>query len=177
MPINDSLTDWYSLVETGISSRLRAELKLMGYITKDEQVTDNESVLYGGLEYLVVFRPGPFPFLPVEYETGKVVDVDWVTHVHLYLKYKEKSEQWLLFKPFRNAVLQLIMKHRMLKKVFIGDSYPQEFAEVRNVDRIRGISGDDEPGYFRFYGKSESAAPNFMTQKLSVTTRQRVKFL
>lgn len=177
MPINDPFTDWYSLVENGISARLRAELLLMGYITKDEQVADNDSVLYKGHEYFGIFRPGSFPTLPIEYETGKIVDVDWITDIHLYMKYKAKEEQWALFKPFRNAVIQTIMKHRFLKKVFIGDPYPQEFAEVRNVDRIRSVSGNDEPGYFRFFNTPETKEPNFMTQKLAVVTRQRVKFL
>ena len=177
MPINDNLTDWYSLVENGLSSRLRVELLFMGYITDGKQVSDNDSVLYTGIEYAVIFRPGSFPFLPMDYETGKITDVDWKTNIHLYLKYKEKAEQWSLFRPFRNAIIQLIQKHRFLKKVFIGESYPQEFAEVPNIDRIRGISGESDAGYFRFFNTPETKAPNFMTQQLVITTRQRVRFL
>lgn len=173
---NDPLTDWYSLIEKGIADRLRAELKTMAYIIKDEQVSDSDAVLQKGYDYCVIFRPGPFPFLPPNYETGKIVDIDWTTFIHLYVKFKQNDEQWSTFKPYRNAIIQLIYRHRFLKKVLIGEDYPQEFAEVLNVDRIRTVGGNDQPGYFRFFGMPETTPPNFMTQMLSVVTRQRVKF-
>jgi hypothetical protein len=67
----------------------------------------------------------------------------------------------------------MVMKHRFLGKVIINSV---NYDEVLNVDRIRGISGADQPGYFRFFGVAETMPPNFMTQALSITTRQRVRF-
>lgn len=174
---NDTLTDWYSLLEKGMADRLRAELKILEYVIKDQQVSDSDAVLQMGFDYFAIFRPGPFPFLPASYKTGEIIDVDWTTFIHLYVKFKQNDEQWATFKPYRNAIIQLLMKHRFLKKVSIGDDYPEEFAEVLNIDRIRGIGGNDQPGYFRFFGVAENMPPNFMTQMLSVSTRQRVRFL
>lgn len=167
------LIDWYSLVENGISSRLRAELTIAEFITKPDQVSDNDSALTAGDNYFAIFRPGSFPTLPVEYESGKIVTVTWITYIDLYVKYQEKREQWSTFKPYRNAVIQFVMRHRFLKRETIGET---EFEEVRAVDRIRSISGNDEPGYFRFFNVNEKMPPNFMTQRLAVTTAQRCIF-
>ena len=172
----DTLTDWYSQIEVGISDRLRAEMKILGYVQKDYQVDDNDSSLQYGNDYFLIFRPGAFPFLDLNYKTGEIREVDWQTHVHLYVKFNQKDEQWERFKPFRNAVIQMVMRHRFLKEVLIGDEdYP--FPEVPAVDRIRSIAANGDTAYFRFFNISEDMPPNFMTQDLSVVTRQRVKFV
>jgi len=169
------LIDWYGLIENGLSNRLRAELKVLEYVEKDQQVADTDMYLRDGFDYFLVFRPGPFPFLDLNYKTGEIRDVDWTTHLHLFVKYQEQEEQWSAFKPFRNAIIQMVMKHRFLREILIGDEeYP--FAEVLNVDRIRSIVAGGDAEYFRFFGVAENMPPNFMTQVLNVVTRQRVRF-
>jgi hypothetical protein len=165
--------DWYSLIEVGIADRLRAELTALDYFTKAEQVSDNDAQLNFGGEYFIILRPGPFPFVDTSYKTGEIQSVDWQTFIHLYVRFHEKAEQWGRFKPFRNAVIQTVMKHRFLNAVTIGST---SYDEVKNIDRIRNVNGADQPGYFRFFGIAETMPPNFMTQALSITARQRVRF-
>jgi hypothetical protein len=173
--------DPYDKIETGLADRLRAELadpfftNPSTHKVEDWRVSDNDSNLERGANYFLVTRPGAFPSLPTEYNTGKWVDVDWETFVRLYAKYSEREEQWSTFKPFRWAVIATIRKYRFLSKVTIG---AVEFEAVPGVDRVRSVEASDPAGYWWIFEtqRQQGLPPNYMFQALRIVTRQRVKF-
>lgn len=175
------MIDFYDLVETGIADRLRAELKV-DYFTnpsthqvEEWRVSDNDSNLERGANYFIVMRPGAFPTLPTEYNTGKVIDVEWESFARLYVRYVERAEQWSTFKPFRWAVIATVRKYRFLGKVTINDD---EIPEVPNVDRVRSIDANDPAGYWWIFEtqRQQGLPPSYMYQSLRIVTRQRVRF-
>jgi hypothetical protein len=167
-------SDPYDLIETGIADRLRAELK-QEFFAEDWQVSDNDSNLERGADYFIVMRPGAFPSLPTEYNTGKFVDFEWESFARLYVKYVEREEQWSTFKPFRWAVIHTVRKYRFLGQVTInGDS----LAQVPGVDRVRSVEASDPAGYWWIFEtqRQQGLPPNYMFQALRIVTRCRVKF-
>ena len=164
--------DPYALIENGIADRLRAAL-WTDFFDKDWQVSNNDGNLSLGGEYMIVMRPGPFPFLPASYKAGEIQDVDWTSIAYLYVRYQEKEESWSRFNPFRWGVMHSIMKYRFLDAVTIGTtSVPQ----VVGIDRIRGLEAAEDAGFWRYFGVKESSPPNYMYQPLRITTRGRVRF-
>ena len=165
-------TDPYALVENGIADRLRAAL-WGTYFDKVWQVSNNDANINVGVEYLIVMRPGGFPFLQTNYKSGEIQDVDWVTYAHLYVRYQEKDEQWARFNPFRWAVMHVVMKYRFLDEKRIGDT---TLAQVPNIDRVKSIDAAEDAGFWRFFGTKESSPPSFMYQPLRIITGARVRF-
>jgi len=173
--------DPYDLVEIGVADRLRAELAAEFFTNpsthkvEDWRVSDNDSNLERGANYFIVTRPGAFPSLPTESNTGKWVDMDWETFVRLYVKYEERAEQWSTFKPFRWAVIATIRKYRFLSQVTIGS---ETFDGVPGVDRVRSVEAADPAGYWWIFEsqRQQGLQPNYMFQALRIVTRQRVKF-
>src|SRR5512139_1629299 len=138
------VTDPYSLVETGISDRLRAAMRSQ-YFPQDWQVTDNDSDLHRGAEHFIVTRPGAFSTIDAEYKSGEIQTVDWESFLRLYVKYNEKAEQWERLKPFRAAVINNVMKYRFLDAVTIAGD---DIIAVPGVDRVRSIQPTEPAGYF-----------------------------
>jgi hypothetical protein len=176
-----TFTDPYADVEKGIADRLRSALKLVYFTNpqtstvQDWQVSDNDSDLHRGADYFIITRPGAFSQIAAEYKSGEIQTVDWETYLRLYVKYFEKADQWSLLKPFRAAVLQVVMKYRFLDSVTInGDALPA----VNNVDRVRSLGPTEPAGYFWLFQQqaSQGLPPNFLYQPLRVVTRQRVRY-
>lgn len=173
--------DPYDLIETGIADRLRAALKTEFFTNpsthkvEDWRVSDNDSNLERGANYFIVMRPGAFPSLPTEYNTGKFIDVEWESFARLFVQFKERAEQWSTFKPFRWAVIHTIRTYRFLGKVTINGD---ELAEVPAVDRVRSIDASDPAGYWWIFEaqRQQGLPPNYMYQSLRIVTRQRVRF-
>lgn len=173
--------DPYNLIETGIANRLRAALAAQFFTNpsthkvEEWRVSDNDSNLERGADYFIVMRPGGFPSLPTEYNTGKWIDVDWESFARLYVKYYEREEQWSTFKPFRWAVIYTVRKYRSLSAVTIDG---EELSQVPGVDRVRSIEAQEPAGYWWIFEaqRQQGLPPNYMFQQLRIVTRSRVKF-
>ena len=161
--------DYYKQIDDGIKDRLRYALRPDFLIDKvDVKVSSNESNLSRGYDYFILTKPGDFPIID-SMNAGKVQTVEWDTTVELFVRFKEKSEQWSLFSSYRDAVIYFLQKYRFLGAAIIdGESVSQ----VPFVDRIRGIKGNGEADYY----KVNNQEVYFMYQALTVTTRQNVKY-
>jgi hypothetical protein len=151
--------DFYQQCEDALAVRLRV-LK-PSFFKKDEQVSDDDSVLSEGADYWIIYRPGAFPIAD-NINTQKIMEVDWNVTVDLYVRYKTYKESWGKFRKFRGVVFFLLHADQTL-----GDT--------PNVHRVT-FSSNEIAQYFRYANTPEEAKANFIIQTCNIVIRQRVRF-
>lgn len=151
--------DFYSQCETALASFFTDSLP--DIFKKDFQVTDNEADLLRGADYYILFRPGALPDRPVTFQSGSFTYLDWRVTVNLFTRYVEKKLQWPQFKRYRALVLYVMEVNQFLPN-------------NNNVEKIVSYSASEDAQYWKFNNTPAEAAPNMMTQPLSVVVRQRV---
>jgi hypothetical protein len=151
--------DYYSQCEEALAALYLDNLA--DVFKKDFQVTDNESDLIRGANYYILFRPGSIPERPVTFQSGSFTYVDWRVNVNLFTRYQEKKLQWPQFKRFRALVIYVMEVNQ-----FVPDN--------GNVEKIVSYSAPEDALYWKFNNTPAEAAPNMMTQPLSVVVRQRI---
>lgn len=150
--------DFYQICEDGLTARLRV---LTFFFKKSEQVSDDDSVLSLGADYWIIYRPGAFPIAD-NFNTQKIMEIDWNVTMDLYVRYKTYKESWGKFRKFRAALFFLLHAD-------------QSLGNTPNVHRVT-FSSNEIAQYFRFAETSEAAKPNFIIQTCNVVIRQRVRF-
>lgn len=151
--------DFYQQCEDVLAIRIRT-LK-PSFFKKDEQVSDDDSVIAEGADYWVIYRPGAFP-IHDEFLSQKIMDVNWNVTMDLYVRYKTYKESWGKFRKFRAALFFLLHSDQHL-----GGQY--------NISRVT-FSSNEVAQYFRFSNTPQEAKPNFIIQTCNVVIRQRVRF-
>jgi len=164
--------DFYKQVLDGLIDRLRLSLKIDFLVDHlDEKVSTSESNLQRGADYYIVIKPGGHSALDGRSIQSKSIQtMDWGYRLEMYVRFIERKEEWSRFTAFRSAVeYHLIMNRYLDATVIEGES----LAVVPNVENI-SITPAGEAGYYRI--TPEAVMPNFMTQPLNVTVRQRVRY-
>ena len=131
------------------------------FFKKPEQVSDDDTVIAGGADYFVVYRPGAFPIVD-SLASHKIEEIDWNITTDMYVRYKTYKESWGKFRKFRAALFFLLHSDQTL-------------GGTPNVRRV-SFSSNEIAQYFRFANSSEEAKPNFIIQTCNVVVRQRVRF-
>jgi len=157
MPVD--VWDFYQQCEDALVNVL-LELK-PSFFNRDEQVSDDDTVLSTGADYWIIYRPGAFPIVD-NLITRQILDVDWNVTADLYVRYKTYKESWSKFRKFRAALFFLLHSDQTL-------------GNAPNVHRV-SMSSNEIVQYFRFAETSESAKPNFIIQTCNIVIRQRVRF-
>jgi len=150
--------DFYQQCEDGMAKQLRV---LTTFFKKEEQVSDDDSVLSLGADYWCIYRPGAFPIVD-SLQTQKIMEVDWNVTIDLYVRYKTYKESWGKFRKFRAAIFFLLHSDQTLGGTI-------------NVHRVT-LSSNEAVQYFRFAETAETAKPNFIIQTCNIVIRQRVRF-
>lgn len=151
--------DFYQQCEDGMVTRLRLLNPL--FFKKDNQVSDDDTVLSEGADYWIIYRPGAFPIVD-SMETNKIMEMDWNVTVDLYVRYKTYKESWGKFRKFRAAIFFLLHSD-------------QGLGQTVNVHRVT-MSTNEAAQYFRYAETDASVKPNFIIQTCNVVIRQRVRF-
>ena len=144
------MTDHYSVCEAAVMTKLRT---LTDLFPKENQVSDDDSVLNRGADYWVIFQPDAFPQTRAD---GREVFFNWVVIFDLYVRYKSRKESLPKFKAARSAIINLL--------------HPTSLNDTNNIMRtVLSASGglqQDIPG----------DSPNFIIQTFQAVITQRVRF-
>jgi hypothetical protein len=151
--------DFYQQCEDALATRIRA-LK-PAFFKKDEQVSDDDTVLSDGADYWIIYRPGAFPIADNKL-TQKIMDIDWNVTMDLYVRYKTYKESWGKFRKFRGALFFLLHAD-------------QHLGGEHAISRVT-LSSNEIAQYFRFANTPQEAKPNFIIQTCNVVIRQQVRF-
>ena len=144
------MTDHYSQCESALMTKLRT---LTALFPKENQVSDDPSVLNRGADHWAIFQPDTFT--PVRAD-GTDLFINWVVLFDLYVRYKSRADSLTRFKAARAAIVELIS--------------PFSLNGTNNISRTvlaaagslqQDIAGDN---------------PNFIIQTFSATITQRVRF-
>lgn len=149
--------DFYQICEDGLVARVQ----VLTFFKNPKQVSDDDSVLSEGADYWFIYRPGAFPIAD-NFNTQKIMEIDWNVTVDLYVRYKTYKESWGKFRRFRAALFFLLHSD-------------QSLGNTLNVHRVT-FSSNEIAQYFRFAETAEAARPNFIIQTCNVVIRQRVRF-
>jgi hypothetical protein len=144
------MTDHYSLCEAAVMTKLRT---LTAFFPNAWQVSDDDSVIQNGADYLAIFQPDAFPQTRID---GQDAFFNWAVIFDLYVRYSTRKESLPRFKAIRSALINLL--------------HPTALNSANlNVSRIvlsangglqQDLAGDN---------------PNFIIQTLNVVITQRVR--
>lgn len=153
-------TDFYSQVEAGVMARFRT---LSTYFKKPEQVSNDDTVLGRGFDYVAVFRPGSFP---VSSASMHEKNFTWNIKVELYIRYTEYRVSWATFKAVRAAIINLLFP----------DPFLQEQGTIPEVPGVFSVTVSSEEDAQYFFFEEKQVQPNFIIQTLTIQVVQRVAF-
>lgn len=142
---------------------MAARLRVLTSFLKDpnKQVSDDDSVISEGADYWIIYRPGAFPIAD-NFNTQKIMEIDWNVTADLYVRYKTYKESWGKFRKFRAAIFFLLHSDQTL-------------GNTPNVHRVT-FSSNELAQYFRYANTAAEARPNFIIQTCNIVIRQRVRF-
>jgi hypothetical protein len=151
--------DFYQICEDGMAARLRVLTSFLK--DPNKQVSDDDSVISEGADYWIIYRPGAFPIAD-NFNTQKIMEIDWNVTADLYVRYKTYKESWGKFRKFRAAIFFLLHSDQTL-------------GNTPNVHRVT-FSSNELAQYFRYANTAAEARPNFIIQTCNIVIRQRVRF-
>ena len=149
------MTDFYGECEAGLAALLKT---LTAYFPRDWQVSDDDTAVMQGAEYVVVYRPGAFPLIR---QTDQLSTVSWAVTLDLYIQYTDYKTSWAKFKTFRSDLFNLLMAHPTLN----------DTAGVFRVD----LSSDRPTQYLKFTNEPQ-ALPNYIVQSVRVVITQYIQY-
>ena len=154
--------DFYGQCKTALSGVLTTNLT--AYLTETWQITDNEFDLHRGANHFILFRPGAIPAPADSEQDGEILEMHWQVIVNVFVRFQEKSLQWSQFEAFRGAVWYVLANPR------------NTITLNNNIWRVLSVISGEEASYWRFLNTPADSQPNFMTQPLTTTVKQRVVF-
>jgi len=139
------MTDYYTTVETGLISLLRSELADPYFPNATKQVmASDDTVLDNGNDYYAIAYPGNFP---VTETANQFLEYSWEVQLDVLSRWNTtEAAAWAAFKPYRNAVINLLnhtLTGRTLGKTnFVRNSLASSEARPRYIP-MRGSNPDD----------------------------------
>ena len=149
-----TLTDPYSLCESGVIRKMQT---LKQYFPKDYQVGKDDTVIAGQGDFFFIIRPGAFPVKPFG---GKQYDFHWEIEAEIFCRFKRFKTTPDDFRAFRWDIINALVSDPRLDGTI-------------NVWHVL-VAASDKTQYFKFAEEDEN--PAFITQTLTVTVSQRIRF-
>jgi len=136
------MTDYYNTAEAALIAFLKTQLADPYFPNADLQVTaSNDEILSNGNDYYAVAYPGNFPISGTEVSSTQI-QYEWEILLDLLVRWnKSTAIVWSTFKPYRDAVIQII-NHTKAGKTLDRTNY------VRNAV----IQAEDRPRYIPMRG-------------------------
>lgn len=151
------MTDFYKECEDGLIKLLQT---LTTFFPEKWQVSDDDTIVMRGADYLIVVRPSAFPIAATEGETAAFVD--WNTRMDLFVRFEDYKESWNKFKAFRSVIFNLFMKYPTLD-------------DTVGVIAV-SMTGDQPTQYLKLKDAPE-AKPAYIVQTVRVVMRQLVTYV
>lgn len=160
------MTDYYTLAEAGLIALLKDQLADPYYPNannaKSPQVTaSDDTILNNGNNYYAIAYPGNFP---VTETSSTFMQYDWEIQLDVLSRWpKTTADAWAKFRPYRDAVIQLI-------------NHTKQGRNLGNTNFVRNafIQAEERPRYIPLNPEDPRSVMTHIAQLCIVTVRMIV---